>query len=139
MSSAEVGIHLLVLAWGTGGFTADLLRNDCGRHTGHRRGHEVDVGPSRRVIFPAGDLPLPQLVRSLLLTLGQEAFLLTESYVALNRWSHTIGKLVFESEHAKGGHFAAFEHPNELAGDLRKMFGKGGPAYGVIPGKNGYA
>ncbi|KAI1794408.1 epoxide hydrolase [Ganoderma leucocontextum] len=53
-------------------------------------------------------------------------------------WSHTLGKLVFESEHAVGGHFAAFEVPEKLAGDLRKMYGKGGPAYGVVPGKIGY-
>ncbi|EJF59504.1 epoxide hydrolase [Dichomitus squalens LYAD-421 SS1] len=53
-------------------------------------------------------------------------------------WSHTIGKLVFESEHDAGGHFAAFEVPDKLAGDLRKMYGKGGPAHGVVPGKSGY-
>ena len=59
--------------------------------------------------------------------------------IPLRRWSHTIGKLVFESEeHDKGGHFAAFEVPDKLAGDIRKMFGKGGPAYGVVPGKSGY-
>ncbi|KAI1795656.1 epoxide hydrolase [Ganoderma leucocontextum] len=53
-------------------------------------------------------------------------------------WSHTLGKLVFESEHDAGGHFAAFEVPEKLAGDLRKMYGKGGIAYGVVPGKTGY-
>ncbi|KAI9064689.1 alpha/beta-hydrolase [Trametes sanguinea] len=53
-------------------------------------------------------------------------------------WAHTLGKYVFESEHDKGGHFAAFEQPEKLAGDLRKMYGKGGPAYGVVPGKPGY-
>ncbi|RPD56179.1 alpha/beta-hydrolase [Lentinus tigrinus ALCF2SS1-6] len=53
-------------------------------------------------------------------------------------WSHTIGNLVFEADHDKGGHFTAFEQPDALAGDLRKMFGKGGPAHGVVPGKNGY-
>ncbi|KAI1794397.1 epoxide hydrolase [Ganoderma leucocontextum] len=53
-------------------------------------------------------------------------------------WSHTIGKLVFESEHDAGGHFAAFEVPEKLAGDLRKMYGKGGPAQDVVPGKTGY-
>ncbi|KAI8989684.1 alpha/beta-hydrolase [Trametes punicea] len=53
-------------------------------------------------------------------------------------WSYTIGNVVFESEHDKGGHFAAFEQPEKLAGDLRKMFGKGGPAYGVVTGKSGY-
>ena len=49
-----------------------------------------------------------------------------------------LGKMVFTAEHDKGGHFAAFERPEELAGDLRKMYGKGGGAFGVVPGKNGY-
>ncbi|KAI0629864.1 alpha/beta-hydrolase [Trametes polyzona] len=53
-------------------------------------------------------------------------------------WSHLLGKLVFEAEHDKGGHFAAFEQPEKLAGDLRKMYAKGGPAYGVVPGRTGY-
>ena len=53
---------------------------------------------------------------------------------------HTLGNVVFMGdEHAKGGHFAAFENPEALADDLRKMFGKGGGAYGVVAGKNGYA
>ncbi|KAF5314945.1 hypothetical protein D9619_007397 [Psilocybe cf. subviscida] len=46
---------------------------------------------------------------------------------------------VFAAEHDKGGHFAAHEVPEVLVGDLRKMFGKGGPAFGVVPGKTGYA
>ncbi|KAJ3475636.1 hypothetical protein NLI96_g11710 [Meripilus lineatus] len=54
-------------------------------------------------------------------------------------WSKTIGNVVFESEHESGGHFAAHEKPVDLVSDLRKMFGKGGPAYGVVSGKNGYA
>ena len=54
------------------------------------------------------------------------------------RWSNMLGKLVFESEHEAGGHFAAFEVPEKLAGDLRKMYGKGGPAYGIVPGKTGF-
>nr|VWO97451.1 BTP domain-containing protein [Ganoderma boninense] len=53
-------------------------------------------------------------------------------------WSNMLGKLVFESEHDVGGHFAAFEVPEKLAGDLRKMYAKGGPAYGVVSGKTGY-
>ena len=57
----------------------------------------------------------------------------------LSRWTKTIGNVVFESEHESGGHFAAHEKPEALVGDLRKMFGKGGPAYGVVSGKNGYA
>ncbi|KAL0567476.1 hypothetical protein V5O48_014511 [Marasmius crinis-equi] len=46
--------------------------------------------------------------------------------------------LVFHARHDRGGHFAASEVPDLLAGDLRKMFGKGGPAYGVVSGKDGY-
>lgn len=53
-------------------------------------------------------------------------------------WTRTIGNVVFESEQDKGGHFAAHEQPEALAGDLRKMFGSGGPAFGVVSGKNGY-
>ncbi|KAK0435513.1 alpha/beta-hydrolase [Armillaria borealis] len=53
-------------------------------------------------------------------------------------WTRTNGNAVFESEHSSGGHFAAHEKPQELVDDLRKMFGKGGPAFGVVPGKTGY-
>ncbi|KAH9018198.1 alpha/beta-hydrolase [Lactarius deliciosus] len=48
------------------------------------------------------------------------------------------GKIVFESEHKVGGHFAAYEQPEALVGDLRKMFGKSGPAAGVVSGRSGY-
>ncbi|OCH86439.1 alpha/beta-hydrolase [Obba rivulosa] len=54
-------------------------------------------------------------------------------------WSRTIGNVVQESEYERGGHFAAHEKPEELAGDVRKMFAKGGPAYGVVSDKGGYA
>ncbi|KAH9925905.1 epoxide hydrolase [Epithele typhae] len=54
-------------------------------------------------------------------------------------WTSLLGKVVFESRQPKGGHFAAFEQPDALAGDLRKMFGKGGPAFGVVPGHSGYS
>ncbi|KJA21379.1 hypothetical protein HYPSUDRAFT_42017 [Hypholoma sublateritium FD-334 SS-4] len=48
--------------------------------------------------------------------------------------------LVFQSElHERGGHFAAHEVPELLVGDVRRMFGRGGPAFGVVPGKTGYA
>ena len=56
-----------------------------------------------------------------------------------HRWTRNLGKLVFEAEHSKGGHFAAHEHPDVLVGDLRKMFGKGGPAYGAVAEKDGFA
>ncbi|ESK82857.1 epoxide hydrolase [Moniliophthora roreri MCA 2997] len=51
---------------------------------------------------------------------------------------YTDKHIVFTSSHEKGGHFAAYEKPDELVADLRKMFGKGGPAYGVVRGKDGY-
>ena len=47
--------------------------------------------------------------------------------------------LVFESEHESGGHFAAHEKPEELVEDVRRMFGRGGGAFGVVKGRNGYA
>ncbi|EPS39951.1 hypothetical protein H072_6362 [Dactylellina haptotyla CBS 200.50] len=53
-------------------------------------------------------------------------------------WGRTTGNVVFEKVHPSGGHFAAHERPEWLADDLRTMFGKGGGAYGVVSGKNGY-
>ncbi|KAI3602605.1 epoxide hydrolase [Moniliophthora roreri] len=51
-------------------------------------------------------------------------------------WCNDLN-IVFKSRHEHGGHFAAHERPAELVGNLRKMFGKCGPAYGVVPGKDG--
>ncbi|KAJ7811013.1 Alpha/Beta hydrolase protein [Mycena olivaceomarginata] len=57
----------------------------------------------------------------------------------LESWStFPAGNVVFEGEHPMGGHFAAHETPELLVADLRKMFGRGGPAYGVVPGRVGY-
>lgn len=53
-------------------------------------------------------------------------------------WNKTLGDLVFNKEYDHGGHFAAFECPKELAGDLREMFGKGSGAYGVVKGRTGF-
>ncbi|EMD33629.1 hypothetical protein CERSUDRAFT_98193 [Gelatoporia subvermispora B] len=53
-------------------------------------------------------------------------------------WARTIGNVVQESEHDRGGHFAAHEQPEALAADVRGLFAKGGPAFGVVRGKNGY-
>jgi len=43
-------------------------------------------------------------------------------------------KVVFETEHEPGGHFAAYRQ-EALVSDLRKMFGRSGvgPAAGVVP------
>ncbi|KAJ7493130.1 Alpha/Beta hydrolase protein [Mycena galericulata] len=52
-------------------------------------------------------------------------------------WTLNLGEIVFDKEHDGGGHFPAYEKPHELVGDLREMFGKGGPAFGVVPGRSG--
>ncbi|OAA73812.1 Epoxide hydrolase [Cordyceps fumosorosea ARSEF 2679] len=46
-------------------------------------------------------------------------------------WYHGLGPIVFEKRHKDGGHFAAFERPEELAEDLRTMFGRNGGASSV--------
>ncbi|VDB96279.1 unnamed protein product [Peniophora sp. CBMAI 1063] len=53
-------------------------------------------------------------------------------------WARTLGNVVAESEHPDGGHFAAHERPEALVDDVRKMFGRGGPAFAVVPGRDGY-
>ncbi|KAJ9610801.1 hypothetical protein H2200_005578 [Cladophialophora chaetospira] len=53
-------------------------------------------------------------------------------------WHHIMGEVVLMKEHDKGGHFAAWEVPDALVGDLREMFGRGGGAEGVVKGRSGY-
>lgn len=53
-------------------------------------------------------------------------------------WNHTLGPVVYESEYGTGGHFATWERPDATVKDLRAMFGKGGGAYGCVPGCDGY-
>ncbi|EAQ85536.1 hypothetical protein CHGG_09550 [Chaetomium globosum CBS 148.51] len=43
-------------------------------------------------------------------------------------WGRTLGPVVFEKLHTEGGHFAAWEKPEALVGDLREMFGRNGGA-----------
>ncbi|KAJ9603644.1 hypothetical protein H2200_011830 [Cladophialophora chaetospira] len=50
----------------------------------------------------------------------------------------TVGNVVFEKDHPSGGHFAAWERPDDIVSDVREMFGRGGGASGVIKGKDGY-
>jgi len=54
-------------------------------------------------------------------------------------WISQLGEVVFEATNDHGGHFYAHEHPELLVRDLRTMFGKGGGAYGVVEGKDGYS
>lgn len=53
-------------------------------------------------------------------------------------WGRTLGKIVYESDNDRCGHFAAHERPDIIAGDLQNMFGRDGGAYGVVKGKTGY-
>ncbi len=50
-----------------------------------------------------------------------------------------MGPIKLMNIHDRGGHFAGWENPKALAGDLCEMFGKGGGAYGVVEGKDGYS
>ncbi|KAF9453156.1 alpha/beta-hydrolase [Macrolepiota fuliginosa MF-IS2] len=52
--------------------------------------------------------------------------------IVLPRYWCKAPNVVFESEHKRGGHFAAYECPEALVTDLRKMFGKGGPGFGLV-------
>lgn len=53
-------------------------------------------------------------------------------------WWGTMGPVVLESEYDRGGHFAAWERPDAIVKDLRRMFGRGGGAEGVVPGRKGF-
>ena len=61
-----------------------------------------------------------------------------EITVVPKSWGRTMGPVVFESEHESGGHFAAWERPDAIVGDLRKMFGRKGGAYKAVDGRDGY-
>ena len=49
-------------------------------------------------------------------------------------WGETLGEVVLQSEHDKGGHFAAWEVPEAIAKDLKDMFGPGGICEGLFTG-----
>ncbi|CRL18347.1 Epoxide hydrolase [Penicillium camemberti] len=53
-------------------------------------------------------------------------------------WAAGLGPVVQQNEHARGGHFAAWEAPEFIIQDLQAMFSKNGPCYGVVSGKDGY-
>ncbi|TLD34820.1 60S ribosomal protein [Venturia nashicola] len=66
------------------------------------------------------------------------AYFPRELTVVPQTWGRTLGPVAYESVKSRGGHFAAHEAPSEIAGDLKKMFGKKGPLYGIIKGADGY-
>jgi hypothetical protein len=53
-------------------------------------------------------------------------------------WGKTLGEVVYDRVHAKGGHFAAWEVPETIVKDLEGMFGKGGRCEGIVQGRGGY-
>lgn len=55
-----------------------------------------------------------------------------------NTWNATLGTVCYERTHKKSGHFAAWECPEAIAEDVRNMFKKDGPCYGIVSGKDGY-
>jgi hypothetical protein len=61
-----------------------------------------------------------------LTTLSQELTIVPRT------WGRTLGPVVFESEKKRGGHFLAYEHPEEIVADLRAMFGSGGACYNIL-------
>ena len=130
-------LHLLALARRPCCSGAHLLRDDGREHARHFRRHALDVRPCRRVLLPARADQAARIVRTATPLLSASRALLSLMH-RTRRWAHTIGKVVFEARHERGGHFAAFEQPEALAGDLRKMFGRGGPAYGAVAGQDGY-
>lgn len=67
------------------------------------------------------------------------AYFPKELAVVPHTWGRTLGRVVYESDYDRGGHFAAWERPDAIARDLQQMFGANGPCYGVVKGKTGYA
>jgi hypothetical protein len=54
-------------------------------------------------------------------------------------WWSTLGPVIWSKRYEKGGHFAGWERPKDLAEGLCEMFGKGGAAEGVVEWRSGYA
>jgi hypothetical protein len=66
------------------------------------------------------------------------AYFPKELSVLPKTWGRTLGPVAYESENDAGGHFAAWEKPEIVARDLRAMFAKRGPLYGLVKGRSGY-
>ncbi|KAF2428595.1 alpha/beta-hydrolase [Tothia fuscella] len=61
-----------------------------------------------------------------------------ELTVMPSSFARTLGPVAHESFNNHGGHFAAWEHPEVIAKDLKTMFGRNGPCYGIVKGSTGY-
>ena len=98
-----------------------------------------DDGPRRHIILPQRAREVPQSVRvQLMLSLSYHHLTCLSWACAIRRSLRAKARVVFESEHETGGHFAAYEKPDLLVGDLRRMFGRSGPAADVVSGCTGY-
>ncbi|KAI5195623.1 hypothetical protein AUEXF2481DRAFT_345660 [Aureobasidium subglaciale EXF-2481] len=53
-------------------------------------------------------------------------------------WARQLGPVVFESENERGGHFAAWEKPELMARDLKKMYARDAEAAEGLGEANGY-
>ncbi len=104
------------------------------------------AGPAASVrIYYEATHPLPQATMSTFtlrewvprVKLGL-AYFPRDIRVVPKTWGRTLGPVSYESEHEAGGHFATWEVPEAIAGDLKKMFQKQGPCFGIVEGKSGY-
>ena len=127
-SSPYLGVNILFLSRWTCCIRTDLLRS-WQEHRDHSVG--TPFYSTRTLLFSKRAYPPPSGVSVFFFFIG-----MIYTYPAY-RWYQTPN-LVFESKHEHGGHFAAHEKPEALVGDLRKMFGKDGPAFGVVKGRTGY-
>lgn len=66
------------------------------------------------------------------------AHLPREISIVPDTWAAGMGPVVRQSEHTRGGHFAAWEVPEVIIGDLHAMFGKDAPCYRIVAGRDGY-
>jgi len=130
-TSFDLGLGLLVFPCGTCSFMQNLLRIQEKHHLRRYHGSHNTKGCQ---LFPKRTGEFAKSVSHVFIRRLYHSLFVYH----VRRWVRASGNVVFESEHASGGHFAAYEKPAELVGDLRSMFGKGGPAFGVVPGKTGY-
>jgi len=55
-----------------------------------------------------------------------------ELFAPPDSWLPNLGNVVIQGKHTSGGHFAAYEQPELLVGDIRKMFAKEGSVRKLI-------
>jgi hypothetical protein len=70
---------------------------------------------------PATMVPGSFATKYLETPMGASAFP-KELGIAPRSWAKTLGNVVFWREHSRGGHFAAYEKPEELSSDLIEFY-----------------